>query len=95
MAELSLQGIGQHLASWRRLHRLTQEDVARRAGVSRPVITRLEKGADGVGLGAFVRVLMVLGIEPGVVRALDPFETEFGRQLAARTEVERVRKPHA
>lgn len=93
IAESTLKELGESVASWRKLHRLTQEDLARRAGISRPVLTRLERGEEGVGIGALVRVLGVLGVEDNLIEALDPYRTQFGRDLAERTQVQRVRRP--
>lgn len=92
LAENALRDLGAKVAAWRKLQLLTQVDLARRAGVSRPVITRLERGEDGVGIGALLRVLVVLGIENDLLAALDPYQSRFGRELAERTQVQRVRR---
>lgn len=92
VAEAALRDLGDHLAAWRKLHVLTQEQLAARAGVSRPVITRLERGEDGVGIGALMRVLIVVGIENDVLAAADPAQTRFGRELTSRTRAQRVRR---
>lgn len=92
LAEIALRELGEYLAAWRKLHQLTQEQVAQRAGVSRPVITRLERGDQGVGIGALMRVLIVLGIESEFLAALNPLETRFGRSLVERTYAQRVRR---
>lgn len=91
-ADENVRAIGRSVASWRKIHRLTQEQLAARAGVSRPVITRLERGEPGVGVGALMRVAAILGFEDRLVQAADPLETRFGRELAARTTVARVRR---
>lgn len=92
MAERALSRVGESVAAWRKLHKLTQEELARRAGISRPVVTRLERGDEGVGIGALMRVLAVLRVDDGVLEALDPMSTRFGRELADRTRVLRVRR---
>lgn len=93
VAENALRGLGDHVVAWRKLHLLTQEQLAQRAGVSRPVVTRLERGEEGVGIGALMRVLVVLGVENDILAALDPYQTRFGRELADRAQVQRVRRP--
>ncbi|MBK8461429.1 MAG: helix-turn-helix transcriptional regulator [Micropruina sp.] len=93
VAENALRTLGEHVSAWRKLHLLTQQQMATRAGVSKPVITRLERGDAGVGIGALMRVLIVIGIENEILTALDPYQTRFGRELVARTQVQRVRKP--
>jgi transcriptional regulator with XRE-family HTH domain len=90
-AAADLRRLGENVASWRKIQRLTQEQLARRAGVSRPVITRMERGDEGVGIGALLRVAGVLGIGDQLVNAVDPLETAYGRQLADRAAVRRVR----
>lgn len=92
MAEDALARLGRNIAAWRKLHTLTQVELARRAGVSRPVVTRLERGEEGVGIGALMRVLGVLRLDDAVAEATDPFETRFGRELVERTLVQRVRR---
>lgn len=91
-ADVVLSRIGQNLASWRKLHRLTQQQVADRAGVSQPVIARLEHGEPGVGIGALVRVAAIVGISEELLAATDPYQTSFGRALSERTQVQRVRR---
>lgn len=91
-ADENVRAIGESIASWRKIHRLTQEQLAARAGVSRPVVTRLERGEDGVGIGALMRVAAILGIDDRLTQAVDPMETRFGRELAERTTVARVRR---
>ena len=93
VAENALRGLGDDIVAWRKLHLLTQEQLARRAGVSRPVVTRLERGEEGVGIGALMRVLVVLGVENDILTALDPYQSRFGRELADRAQVQRVRRP--
>lgn len=92
VAESVLRELGSSVATWRKLHQLTQVQLATRAGVSRPVITRLERGDQGVGIGALVRVLTVFGVEDDLLAAIDPYQSRFGRQLAQRAEVQRVRR---
>ena len=72
--------IGQDLATWRRLRRLTAAQVADRAGVSRHTVMRLENGK-GAGMESVLRV------------ALDPYATDEGRLRAAEALPERVRPP--
>lgn len=82
--------LGQHLRHWRKLQRLTAEQVADRAGVSRPVVTRLEHGA-GATLESVLRVARALGVLDELVGAIDPYETDLGRLRADELLPERVR----
>lgn len=92
-AEHALGQTGKHISTWRRLHSLTQEQVAQRAGVSRGAVVRLENGHPGVSLDVFVRVLAVFKSLDSMLDGIDPFNTEFGRLRADLALRERVAKP--
>jgi len=92
VSERALTLAGEHIATWRRLHDLTQEQVAQRAGVSRGSVVRLESGHPGVSLDVFVRVLAVMKSLDSMLDGIDPFKTEFGRMRADMTLRERVVK---
>lgn len=83
--------VGEHLATWRKLQNLTAEQLADRAGVSRPTISKLEHGDLGVGLGVLLEVLRALGQLDVVVRATDPYETDLGRIRSSEAVPKRVR----
>jgi len=50
-----------HLARLRR--DLSSEQVAERAGISRNTLIKIERGDEGVAIGMYFRVLIVLGLE--------------------------------
>jgi transcriptional regulator with XRE-family HTH domain len=50
-----------HLARLRR--DLSSEQVAERAGISRNTLIKIERGDEGVAIGMYLRVLIVLGLE--------------------------------
>jgi transcriptional regulator with XRE-family HTH domain len=61
---LSLAQIGQRIAATRKQRRLTQLELAKKAGLSRPTIDLLENGrATEIGYSKLVRILAVLGLE--------------------------------
>jgi transcriptional regulator with XRE-family HTH domain len=61
---IALKEIGQQVASARKEKRLTQLELATRAGVSRPTIDLLENGrATEIGYSKLTRILAVLGLE--------------------------------
>lgn len=84
--------LGEHLTTWRKLQRLTAEQVAEQAGISRGTLRRLEHGDPAVGLDVFLRVARVLGQIDRIVEALDPYETDLGRARADWNLPQRVRK---
>lgn len=92
LVDITLEQIGGYISAWRKLQHLTMAQLAKRAGLSTPVVARLEKGHEGVGVGALMRVLSVLELSDNVTRALDPFQDRYGLELAHRTTVQRVRK---
>jgi len=82
--------VGEDLRTWRRLQRLTVEEVADRAGIGRTTVLRLEAG-DGANLGTLLRVARALGVLDQLVTSLDPYESDVGRLRADEALPERVR----
>ncbi len=61
---LGLGDIGSRIASARREKKLTQLELAQKAGVSRPTIDLLENGrATDIGYSKLARILAALGLE--------------------------------
>jgi transcriptional regulator with XRE-family HTH domain len=61
---LGLDEIGRELASARKTRRLSQSDLAHRAGVSRPTIDLIENGrARDLGYSKLIRILAAVGLE--------------------------------
>jgi transcriptional regulator with XRE-family HTH domain len=89
-----LRRIGDDLATWRKLRRLTVEQVADRAGISRYTIMRLENGG-GATVENLLRVCRALGVLDLLVVALDPYRTDVGRLRSEEALPKRVRRPKA
>jgi transcriptional regulator with XRE-family HTH domain len=87
----ALRDVAEDVAAWRKLHGLTQAQLADRSDVSRGTVVRLEGGDGGVGLENFLRVLRSLGVLDGVVKALDPYESDVGRLRSDEQLPQRVR----
>lgn len=83
--------LGEHLTTWRKLQRLTAEQVAERAGIDRGTLRRLEHGDPGVSLGTALSVARALGQLDRLIGALDPYETDLGRARADEQLPTRVR----
>ncbi len=83
--------LGEYLSEWRRIQRISQKDLAARAGVSREVVSRLENGDTSVGLGKVLSICRVLGILQHIEEAFDPAATEYGRLQLTHELPERVR----
>ncbi len=57
----SLQRLGENLAVARIRRHETQSEWARRMGVSRPTLIRMEQGDTGVGVGIYATALWLMG----------------------------------
>jgi len=87
-----LRKLGDDLRTWRKLRRLTAEEVADRAGVGRSTVLRLETG-EGSTLENLLRVARALGVLDELTKAIDPYATDVGRLRAQERLPERVRRP--
>jgi transcriptional regulator with XRE-family HTH domain len=58
-----LAELGENIKLARLRRKLTAEQVAQRANISRPTLNAIEKGAESVSLGLYFQVLLVLGLE--------------------------------
>ena len=74
-----MQTLGEniHLARLRR--DLTSEQVAERAGISRNTLIKIERGDEGVAIGMYFRVLIVLGLQDDLL--LIARDDVLGRKL--------------
>jgi len=91
VVESTAREIGQHLATWRKLQRLTAQQLAERAGVSRSTLSKLENGDSSVGFDVILRVARALGVLERLEDALDPLDTDLGRARADERLPQRVR----
>jgi len=85
-----LRRIGEDLATWRRLRRLTVAQVADRAGVSRYTVMRLENG-EGASVENLLRIARALGVLDLLLTALDPYASDVGRIRSEESLPERIR----
>ena len=67
----ALRRLGTDLATWRRIRKLTVEELSQRSGVGVATITRLEAG-QGAPLEHVFRVASVLGVAEVLATALTP-----------------------
>lgn len=58
-----LSDLGENLRLARLRRRLSAQQVADRAGISRSTMQNLEKGSSGVSVGNLLQVLVILGLE--------------------------------
>jgi len=78
-AEKILKELGENIKLARKRRRLSEMQVAERAGIARSTLQLIEKGSPGVAMSAYLQVLFVLGLEKDLlqVAAKDP----LGRKL--------------
>jgi len=74
LAEL---GVNIKLARLRR--KLSSEQVAERANISRPTLVSIEKGSPSVSIGSYILVLFVMGLEEDLLAVAR--DDELGRKL--------------
>jgi len=58
-----LQTFGENIRLARLRRDLSSEQVAERAGISRNTLIKIERGDEGVAIGMYFRVLIVLGLQ--------------------------------
>ena len=74
-----LETVGENLRLARLRRKLTAAQVAERAGMSRKSLTRIEQGHPGAGIGHYLNVLKVFGLEADLL--LIAQDDELGRKL--------------
>lgn len=74
-----LKESGENIKLARLRRKLSSEQVAERANITRPTLLSIEKGSPGVAMGAYARVLFVLGLEKDLLKLAT--DDELGRKL--------------
>lgn len=89
----ALKKLGQDLRDARKRRRIPMQLAAERAGISRVTLTKVEKGDEGVSMGAYARVLFILGMIGQLAGLLDVTVDELGLQLEGERLPQRIRMP--
>lgn len=74
-----LTEVGENIRLARLRRKLSTAQVAERAGISRPTLLAIEKGAPTVSMGAYLMVLFVLGLEKSLLQLAN--DDILGRKL--------------
>lgn len=79
VARRIMKTVGENIKLARRRRRLSTEQVAERANISRSTLWLVEKGDPGVAMGTYLQVLFVLGLEKDLEKV--GADDVFGRRL--------------
>ena len=74
-----LEGLGEDIKLARLRRRLSAEQIAERAGISRSSLWQIEKGMPNVSMGYYAQVLFVLGLEKNL--SIMAADDTLGRKL--------------
>jgi len=81
-AQRALEQLGDNIKIARLKRRISLQDFADRIGVCKRTVSRLEKGDDGVSIGALAMACLVLGELERVEMFLDAGSDDLGLMLA-------------
>lgn len=74
-----LEELGENIRLARLRRKLSADQVSERADISRRTLWAIEKGTSSVNLGAYLQVLLVLGLENDLTKIAK--DDELGRKL--------------
>jgi len=75
----TLHTLGEQIKLSRLRRDLSAEQVAERAGIGRSTLIKIEKGDQGVAIGAYLKVLFVLGLDADLLKVAQ--DDKLGRRL--------------
>lgn len=90
-SERILLQLGANIKLARLRRKLTAEQVAERADISRATLWQVEKGAPSVAMGIYCQVLFVLGLEKDLLKVAA--DDDLGRKLQDAELVVKERAP--
>ena len=91
----ALKKLGRDLREARKRRRIPMWLAAERASISRTTLSKIEKGDEGVSLGAYAKILFVMGMIERLVELADPIFDKLGLGLEAESLPKRIRMPRA
>jgi transcriptional regulator with XRE-family HTH domain len=86
-----LNELGENIKLARLRRKLSSEQVAERANIGRSTLVKIEQGHPGVGIGNYINVLRVLGLEQDFL--LVAKDDELGRKLQDANLITKERAP--
>lgn len=89
----ALRKLGSDMRDARRRRRIPMRLAAERAGISRATLSKIEKGDEGVSIGAYAKVLFILGMNQRLIELVDPKFDVLGLGLEAESLPKRIHIP--
>ena len=89
----ALKKLGQDLRDARRKRRIPMQLAAERASISRATLTKIEKGNEGVSLGAYAKILFIMGMIERLSDIADQKHDVLGLDLESENLPKRIRIP--
>ncbi|MDP9801601.1 transcriptional regulator with XRE-family HTH domain [Arcanobacterium wilhelmae] len=86
----NLEEFGNHMRNWRKIRRMSQQDVADRAHITRQTVAKIEQGIGSVRFEDAIAILKILQQDRVVLDAVNPWNNEAARARWMLTEKERV-----
>jgi transcriptional regulator with XRE-family HTH domain len=86
-----LETIGENIRLARLRRKLTTQQIAERAGITRTTLWQVEKGAGGVSMATYAQVLLVLGLESDLMQIAN--DDKMGRRIQDTKLMVRKRAP--
>lgn len=71
--------LGENIKTARLRRKISMEQIAERAGISRATVWAVEKGSPSVAMGTYMQILFVLGLDRDLLRVAA--DDELGRKL--------------
>ncbi len=90
-AQKPISVLGENIKLARLRRKFSAVQVAERANISRPTLVSIEKGNPNVTIGAYVKVLSVLGLENDIMEVAN--DDKLGRRLQDAKLIVRERAP--
>lgn len=87
----ALKKLGQDLQNARKRRRIPMQLAAERASISRATLSKIERGDEGVSLGAYAKVLFILGMIGRLAELVDSASDELGLELETENLPKRIR----
>jgi transcriptional regulator with XRE-family HTH domain len=89
----ALKKLGEDLRDARKRRRIPMQLAAERASISRTTLSKIENGDEGVSLGAYARILFILGMINRLAELADLAFDKLGLGLEAQNLPKRIRIP--